>query len=329
MALLRRFPINIQPASSLPQNRRPMASALPSPSTSAEPPSSSNQHSTLPIEMNTITTSDKTSTPSAGSQGLLNDISIPVTSPITSDFATSSSVPAATSKMSADHAKENSRPGEQASSNAAISTQSKDYDPLSQSTPDNAAASATSSAPDPAITSQDSAAIGASTDQLHSHASASDSEPVLVITLLLGSGARHPYKIDEKYLTKRNVTVPDMTEGGRKDPFSISVYTLKELILREWREEWEQQPSSPSSIRLIFFGRLLDDKIALRGKTITCFTLSILSCLFFFGFDLFVGGCILHSRSGEERMLIRGNRLQIQCRNTKRRTHDSPPTRYR
>jgi len=55
-----------------------------------------------------------------------------------------------------------------------------------------------------------------------------------------------------------------MTENGKKDPFSISVYTLKELILREWREEWEAKPSSPSSIRLIHFGRLLDDKLPLR-----------------------------------------------------------------
>lgn len=59
--------------------------------------------------------------------------------------------------------------------------------------------------------------------------------------------------------------MPGMTENAKKDPFSISVYTLKELILREWREEWEAQPSSPSSIRLIFFGRLLDDKTPLRG----------------------------------------------------------------
>jgi len=58
--------------------------------------------------------------------------------------------------------------------------------------------------------------------------------------------------------------VPGTTDSGRKDPFSISVYTLKELILREWREEWEAQPSSPSSIRLIYFGRLLDDKTALK-----------------------------------------------------------------
>lgn len=87
---------------------------------------------------------------------------------------------------------------------------------------------------------------------------------VCTITLLLPTGARHPYKIDEKYLAKRNVEVPDVTDAGRKDPFSISVYKLKELILREWREEWEGKPASPSSIRLIFFGKLLDDKEQLK-----------------------------------------------------------------
>ncbi|KAF2145583.1 uncharacterized protein K452DRAFT_220363 [Aplosporella prunicola CBS 121167] len=82
--------------------------------------------------------------------------------------------------------------------------------------------------------------------------------PVVVITLLLTSGARHPYKIDEKYLKKRGVDVENM------DPFNISVYTLKELIWRDWREEWEPRPSSPSAIRLISFGRMLDDKQPLR-----------------------------------------------------------------
>ncbi|KAK0744221.1 ubiquitin-related domain-containing protein [Schizothecium vesticola] len=87
---------------------------------------------------------------------------------------------------------------------------------------------------------------------------------VCTITLLLTTGARHPYKIDEKYLAKRNVDIPDVTEEGKKDPFSISVYKLKELILREWRDEWESKPASPSSIRLIFFGKLLDDKEQLK-----------------------------------------------------------------
>ncbi|KAH8912750.1 hypothetical protein BR93DRAFT_942527 [Coniochaeta sp. PMI_546] len=88
--------------------------------------------------------------------------------------------------------------------------------------------------------------------------------PICNITLLLPTGARHPYKIDERYLTKRSVDVPDTTESGKKDPFSISVYTLKELILREWREEWNDKPASPSSIRLIHFGKLLDDKEQLK-----------------------------------------------------------------
>lgn len=54
--------------------------------------------------------------------------------------------------------------------------------------------------------------------------------PVLMITLLLINNARHPFKLDAKYLNKRNVEV----QGN--DPFNLSVYKLKELILREWRE---------------------------------------------------------------------------------------------
>ncbi|TAQ84500.1 hypothetical protein B7494_g7168 [Chlorociboria aeruginascens] len=91
-----------------------------------------------------------------------------------------------------------------------------------------------------------------------------DPDLSLTITLLLASGSRHPYKIDDKYLTKRNVDVPGTTEAGKKDPYSLTVYMLKELILREWREEWEARPSNSSSIRLIYFGRLLTDKLVLR-----------------------------------------------------------------
>ena len=86
------------------------------------------------------------------------------------------------------------------------------------------------------------------------------------ITLLLTSGSRHPYKLDAKYLARRNVAMPDETENGQPDPFSISVYTLKELILREWRTDWEAKPASPSSIRLIYFGKLLDDKEQLKSR---------------------------------------------------------------
>ncbi|KAF2632207.1 ubiquitin-like protein [Macroventuria anomochaeta] len=101
------------------------------------------------------------------------------------------------------------------------------------------------------------AALGPSTDGPAANPDNSNG-PTVVIMLLLTTGARHPYKIDEKYLKKRNVTVEQM------DPYNISVYTLKELIWRDWREEWEPRPTSPSSIRLIHFGRMLDDKSPLK-----------------------------------------------------------------
>lgn len=109
----------------------------------------------------------------------------------------------------------------------------------------------------------DSLSIGAADDPDGSPSNPADG-PVCNITLLLPTGARHPYKIDDKYLAKRNVEVPEVTESGKKDPFSVSVYKLKELILREWRDEWEGKPASPSSIRLIHFGKLLDDKEQLK-----------------------------------------------------------------
>ncbi|KAF9894738.1 hypothetical protein FE257_006628 [Aspergillus nanangensis] len=87
-----------------------------------------------------------------------------------------------------------------------------------------------------------------------------DSGPSLVITLLLITGSRHPFKIDGKYLRKRSVNVENY------DPFAMSVYTLKELIWREWRQDWEPRPASPSSIRLISFGKLLDDKAPLSDS---------------------------------------------------------------
>lgn len=76
--------------------------------------------------------------------------------------------------------------------------------------------------------------------------------------LLPSTGARHPYKIDERYLKKREVNPEDM------DPYNITVYTLKQLIWRDWRDEWEPRPTSPTSIRLIHFGRMLEDTSPLK-----------------------------------------------------------------
>lgn len=125
----------------------------------------------------------------------------------------------------------------------------------------------------PAVrTQEDDLTIGP-TEPVSNESNTPPDHPVCNITLLLPTGARHPYKLDEKYLAKRNVDVPGWTDAGKKDPFSISVYTLKELILREWREEWENRPASPSSIRLIHFGKLLEDKEQLKSKHFSPITL--------------------------------------------------------
>lgn len=84
-----------------------------------------------------------------------------------------------------------------------------------------------------------------------------------IMLIIPMTGNRHPFRINEKYLKKRNVNVTGITEDGKMDPFSITVYTLKELILREWRKEWEIPPREPTSIRLIKMGKMLDDKTSL------------------------------------------------------------------
>lgn len=84
---------------------------------------------------------------------------------------------------------------------------------------------------------------------------------------MLTTGARHPYKIDEKYLSSRNKVSSCVTSSGTFDPRCLSGYQLKELIWTDWRvEDWEARPVSPSFIRLILMGRMIEDKGVLRGK---------------------------------------------------------------
>ncbi|APA12671.1 hypothetical protein sscle_09g074410 [Sclerotinia sclerotiorum 1980 UF-70] len=248
---------------------------------------------TAPVEMDDLDTS-KRSIEGAGTSGLLNDILIPETSFMTTDYqshpSTSSALPTTTTTTTAittaemgDSSNQKARvEDERSASQEQLTAQYTTNDEPSPTDPAPAPpptmskgegkAPATESSSEaqesrPTRARLGSVAIGPSTESTHvmPASTAVDAGPALTITLLLGSGARHPYKIDEKYLTKRAVTVPGVTEDGKKDPLSISVYTLKELILREWREEWETKPSSPSSIRLIFFGKLLDDKEALKA----------------------------------------------------------------
>ena len=74
------------------------------------------------------------------------------------------------------------------------------------------------------------AAIGAASDNPHSEVEPAEiTSTMLMITLLLSTGARHLFKLDDKYLQKRSVTVED------DNPINLSVYTLKELIWRDWR----------------------------------------------------------------------------------------------
>ena len=89
----------------------------------------------------------------------------------------------------------------------------------------------TDSAPMPPLKREQTApAIGPSSDKPTPLSKEAESDKVLLITLLLTNGARHPYKIDEKYLKKRSVSV----EGD--NPINLSIYDLKNLIWREWRE---------------------------------------------------------------------------------------------
>ena len=113
---------------------------------------------------------------------------------------------------------------------------------------------------------QSEAGLGPATDSpIAPPLPTADRGPVLSITLMLITGARHPYKIDEKYLRSRNVPSIGEESTANFDPREISGYKLKELIWTDWRTEWEARPASPSSIRLIILGRMVEDKAALKG----------------------------------------------------------------
>lgn len=53
--------------------------------------------------------------------------------------------------------------------------------------------------------------------------------PVVRISLLLTTGTRHPMALTRNYLRKRNMLPDD------EDPFSITVYQLKQMIWNDWK----------------------------------------------------------------------------------------------
>ncbi|KAJ4301877.1 hypothetical protein N0V90_003973 [Kalmusia sp. IMI 367209] len=121
-------------------------------------------------------------------------------------------------------------------------------------------ATAAKLAPPADLNRSETEAIGPSTDTPAANPDTSNG-PVVVIMLLLTTGARHPYKIDERYLKKRNVTVDDM------DPYNISVYTLKELIWRDWREDCRFQTEAPNVVHMTIKPQeIVDEEDAKTGK---------------------------------------------------------------
>jgi hypothetical protein len=129
--------------------------------------------------------------------------------------------------------------------------------------PDATAGAQDTSKPHNRLTRAQSEALGPATENIQPPLPTADRGPSLSITLMLTSGARHPYKIDEKYLRSRKV---EIAEGKAFDPRDISGYKLKELIWTDWRDEWEPRPQTPTSIRLIILGRFVEDKTALKGE---------------------------------------------------------------
>lgn len=127
-------------------------------------------------------------------------------------------------------------------------------------------ATSTTNPPRDPLTRKETEALGPATEAPIT-APPTSSGPALSITLMLTTGARHPYKIDEKYLRNRKVE-PSTLQGseGTFEPRELSGYKLKELIWTDWRSEWEPRPASPSSIRLIILGRLIEDKASLKGE---------------------------------------------------------------
>lgn len=100
----------------------------------------------------------------------------------------------------------------------------------------------TAGGPDPAVAAQQEVSVATTSIEQPAPASAADhasapieaarTTPAVLITLLLTTGVRHLYDIDTSYLQQHNVA----GASSVTDPLTISVYTMKELIWKGWRE---------------------------------------------------------------------------------------------
>ncbi|KAK9244510.1 hypothetical protein V1506DRAFT_554633 [Lipomyces tetrasporus] len=83
----------------------------------------------------------------------------------------------------------------------------------------------------------------------------------LTLTLLLISGLRASITIDREYMKGHSL--------GLREPESLTVLTLKECLWKDWKDEWGERPCGTEYIRLIHFGRLLDDKDSLASSQLS------------------------------------------------------------
>ncbi|KAK9446836.1 uncharacterized protein V1518DRAFT_422764 [Limtongia smithiae] len=90
-------------------------------------------------------------------------------------------------------------------------------------------------------------------------------DATLTISLLFVSGARVALAIDARYM-RTHALLPDSIP---LEPEALSVHALRECIYADWVSAWGDRPAAPEYIRLIHFGRLLDDAATLGASQLS------------------------------------------------------------
>ncbi|KAK9461013.1 uncharacterized protein V1516DRAFT_674749 [Lipomyces oligophaga] len=83
----------------------------------------------------------------------------------------------------------------------------------------------------------------------------------LYLSLLPLSGVRVALSLDQDYITKHGIRAPG--------PDAMTVLDLKECLLADWSLDWGDFPGDTDHIRLIYLGRLLDDKDSLLDSRLS------------------------------------------------------------